>query len=633
MGRPVDPLSPYRVSIHRNGNYNYASTQINRFNSETGQKEHKRIHWGRLTEENKFIPGNEFISASQEIRSKLIFPKEWDLSEIEIYCKNNCSNENNELKFVFEFQNYLYGDIWLLEMVAKKTGVYDDLMSVFLNDKEKVNKILTLAYFLFSGYKNYNHTSNWQKIVKTPCQSILLPYDITRFTQKITQSDRFNFFKLRTERMKDREICSVDSTSRSAYGHCLPDIKFGNNKEKLPLPQTLEVVVYTLSGHEPIYFRTFQGNAPDSRTLDIILYELDSAGYKDPILITDRGYESTKNLEKYIEGNKKAIICSKIGQKHIKEFIKSFNDYSYYPREMALDTKTGLYYIQKKIEYKFTDSNGNVINAENLKLNLYFNPIKRCEELLDLDIDLNNQAESLDYLKSNAINIDDESALDKEFPLYIVKYNKFTILEKYEEKNHQKNKYIDKLNNLISTKEAIQDKSELEKDYVDYNLTFKSITIITEFERNEKKYNDKILCSGFFATTMVNLNIGPLEAYNHYLLRDEQEKYFHMMKGVMNSNRQRSSSQAGKDGRLFILFVAQIIGCYIDQIRKTKLTKYHSISSILEEMRSIRYIKHPNFPAKISPFVSKQLEICEAFEFDIPEGCAPESPPRDQNRG
>ena len=87
MGRPVDPLSPYRVSIHRNGNYNYASTQINRINSETGQKEHKRIHWGRLTEENKFIPGNEFISASQEIRSKLIFPKEWDLSEIEIYCK------------------------------------------------------------------------------------------------------------------------------------------------------------------------------------------------------------------------------------------------------------------------------------------------------------------------------------------------------------------------------------------------------------------------------------------------------------------------------------------------------------------------------------------------------------------
>ena len=26
-------------------------------------------------------------------------------------------------------------------IMAKKTGVYDDLMSVFLNDKEKVNKI------------------------------------------------------------------------------------------------------------------------------------------------------------------------------------------------------------------------------------------------------------------------------------------------------------------------------------------------------------------------------------------------------------------------------------------------------------------------------------------------------------
>ena len=43
-----------------------------------------------------------------------------------------------------------------------------------------------------------------------------------------------------------------------------------------------------------------------------------------------------------------------------------------------------------------------------------------------------------------------------------------------------------------------------------------------------------------------------------------------------------------------------------------------------DEMRPIRCIEHPNAKATITPFVGKQIEICEAFGFEIPEGCAPE---------
>ena len=53
-----------------------------------------------------------------------------------------------------------------------------------------------------------------------------------------------------------------------------------------------------------------------------------------------------------------------------------------------------------------------------------------------------------------------------------------------------------------------------------------------------------------------------MTAQNHYKLRDEQEKYFAMMKGVMGADRQRNWSELGKEGRLLILFVSQIIGCY-----------------------------------------------------------------------
>ena len=40
-------------------------------------------------------------------------------------------------------------------------------------------------------------------------------------------------------------------------------------------------------------------------------------------------------------------------------------------------------------------------------------------------------------------------------------------------------------------------------------------------------------------------------------------------------------------------------------------------------MRPIRLIEHTNRAKMITPFVGAQVDICEEFEFDIPEGCAP----------
>ena len=94
--------------------------------------------------------------------------------------------------------------------------------------------------------------------------------------------------------------------------------------------------------------------------------------------------------------------------------------------------------------------------------------------------------------------------------------------------------------------------------------------------------------------------------------------------------RPSTTTDTGKEG----LFVSQVIGCYMAYIRKTKLSKeYHSLQSILDEMRPIRYIEHPNTKPTLTPFVGDQVKICEAFGFDIPDGCAPECVDRKTNKG
>lgn len=275
MPRKADPNSQYRVSIHMNNGYRYASTQPFQINPKTGKKVYRHIHWGTVDENNKFIPGKNYLVASLAERAKLIFPESWDLSEIK---KLSGAREKGRPAIESQDENRLYRDIWLLDKIADVTGIRKDLLKTFGNNQETVNAVMTLAFFLFSGKGTYNQLAAWQRISKTPCSKELTSPYITRLTQSITESDRMTILKLRASRLGAEELCAVDSTGRSAWGECLPDIRYGKSKDKLPLPQTMEVVVYTLDGHMPVYYRTFPGNTPGSRSLETILQDLKNAG-------------------------------------------------------------------------------------------------------------------------------------------------------------------------------------------------------------------------------------------------------------------------------------------------------------------------------------------------------------------
>ena len=97
------------------------------------------------------------------------------------------------------------------------------------------------------------------------------------------------------------------------------------------------------------------------------------------------------------------------------------------------------------------------------------------------------------------------------------------------------------------------------------------------------------------------------------------------MKSEVASDRQRNWSEDGKTGRLFILFVSLIMSSHLRHVWKTTTLKkmFPSSLDILDEMRPIRCIEHKGHAMKITPFVGDQLEICKAFELEVPKGCEP----------
>ena len=572
LGRPVNKDTQYKVIVHTLGKHRYASTKVFTV-GENGKKQYTYKHWGTLEDGNRFHPGTNYFYASVAERNKLIFPSDWDMSEIS---ELSSARRRGRVSYKDDDVDRQYGATWLLDKVAEATGVKDDLLKVLGGNNEMVNDVLTMAYFPFIENLSYNQLSQWQKEVKAPSEHELNSVNITRLTQSITEKNRMDLFRCRAKRVGKDELCAVDSSSMSTYGFNLVDIRWGKNKEHMPLRQTLEVVVYSLTSHMPIYYKELPGNMPDCRTIELIMKELEHAGFKNLVLITDRGYESMKNLELYIAKGQKVITSVKVSGSDVLSKIKEIDMSHGFPQGMTIAPKDNLYYAQYDMDYSVGGNGDNVIKANKYKLNLYYNPLKRGEKICDIQHSVAEQSAEVDR--------------------------------------------------MIASKEPVADREDTAKRFNLLEITFNDDDSVKSYVVNQKKLDTMLLTAGFFASKTIGVDMDPIQAMNNYGMRDEQEKCFALQKGPLGHDRLRTWSEGGKRGRMFIYFVGLILASYVrsvwqkdDVLRK----KFSSTEAVLAEMRTIRCIEHTGKMKFITPFVGSQVDICKAFGFTIPDGCAP----------
>ena len=572
LGRPVNKDTKNKVIVHTIGRHRYASTKVCTVGAD-GKKRYTYKHWGTLEDGDRFHPGTNYFYAPLAERGRLIFPATWDMSEV---AELSGARRRGRVSYQDEDVDRQYGATWLLDKAAEATGIKDDLLEVLGGNREMVNDVLTMAYFPFIENLSYNQLSQWQKEVKAPSEHELNSVNITRLTQSITEKHRMDLFRRRAKRVGKDELCAVDSTSMSTYGFNLVDIRWGKNKEHLPLRQTLEVVVYSLTSHMPIYYRELPGNMPDCRTVELIMKELEHAGFKNLVLITDRGYESMKNLELYIARGQKVITSVKVTGSDVMDKIKAIDMSHGFPQGMTIAPKDNLYYAQYDMEYSVKGNGDNVIKADKYRLNLYYNPLKRGEKICDIQHSVSEQSEEVDL--------------------------------------------------LIKSGESVADREDTAKRFNLLEISFNDDDTVKLYTVNQKKVDAMLLTAGFFASKTIGVDFDPLQAMDNYGMRDEQEKCFALQKGPLGHDRLRTWSEGGKRGRMFIYFVGLILASYVrsvwrrdDILRK----KFPSTEAVLAEMRTIRCIEHTGKVKFITPFVGSQVDICRAFGFDIPDGCAP----------
>ena len=586
MARPKDPDSPYRVSEHHSNGHVYASSQPF-VRDPKGNLVRRRTSWGVVID-SRFIPNKRFLYATQEEREKLIFPDHWDLSAIKT--DTPTFNTTFDLSSVSDYHDRFFGTTWLLGQIADKLHIKEDLLETFDGNEEMVNDILTIAMFPYITTYNLDRLEKWQQLEKYPSTRVLSPPNITFLSQAITEKHRLKFLKARGARLQPEELMAVDSTTKTGWTDTLIHVRWGKNKEGLPLEVTVEVVIYTLSGHQPVYYRIFPGNIPDSKTINVILADLKEAGFKNVIFITDRGYESISNLDEYILQNQKAIMCVKSGSSFSLDTLKSLKEYSFVPEGFELDPEKELYYRQFDITHDVILEDGKAKPADRLKLNLYFDPVRRSAVLKKIDLSQTGALQELNELIAEKTAIPDPEHLQKKYPYLKLSFE--TIPE---------SNWVEPHGKLIPIPEH---------------------KILKAYTRDDEAIANARKSAGFFALLTLGVDYSAMEALEQYSLRDEQEKYFSQMKTQMLCDRQRNSSEDGKAGRAFIQFIGLMMSSYLRHAWKT--TELHDLFSstldILDEMRSVRCIEYPEQKkVKLTPFVGKQLDICRILGFDLPQ--------------
>ena len=614
MSRKEDPSTRYRVRIHKDREYTYASVQVPTISLKTGKKYPKTVNLGTLDDNFVFTPNAAFRLMSLEEQAKYIFPNEWDVSKIKnlsfplpkedkqpqdgdvkpviddrgkINVHRNTVNNDSSVPLpsnttLDQYNNRLYGAFWLLEQISRNCGLYEDLLKTFHGSLAKVHEILSLAFYPYLSGKNYCRFSKWQNTNKTLLDYPLKPSAITRLAQSISDNDRMNLIKLRLKRLPEQARLDCDSTSRSAWGKCLADIRWGKNKDNPKLMNTVEVVVYSLTTHEPVYYRSFPGNTSDMSTIRTILADLKALGIKDVEFITDRGYTSTENIAAMVSAGLSFVICSKTCTFPVVEQLENLKyDDGGLPLDMEFDPKQKLYYAQADIP-PFTAklSDGTSVRIGKLKANLFLNPRNRIDELGILKQNIKKERDELD------------EAIGKGFiPTSIKKYN--ALFDYF--------KVTLKLDN---------EKKPIGIQYV---------------ECADKIKKERSIC-GFFSSLMYRMNLTPSMALQTYRERDEHEKNFDQMKNQMHFRIQRCSTEDGKNGMSFILFVGLIPISKLRHVWRDSMSDdYISTLDMLDEMEPIRYSEYTNGSTHMTGFTMKQVTISRACNVEPPFECIPKS--------
>lgn len=133
------------------------------------------------------------------------------------------------------------------------------------------------------------------------------------------------------------------------------------------------------------------------------------------------------------------------------------------------------------------------------------------------------------------------------------------------------------------------------------------------FIRDTQKINAIISRPGFFIIVETDIEASSLEILMTYRQRDVVEKSFDDLKNELDMKRIHCHSDETMDGKMFVAFFALILrSCMQNKLRMYLSETGMSFSSVLKELRKIKYVHTKDGKRLLSPITKKQRDILNA---------------------
>jgi hypothetical protein len=440
-----------------------------------------------------------------------------------------------------------FGGAYLIEQIAHKLGVVDDLRKVFPDD---FNKILSVASFMISARRpSMRDITTWSQRFYHPHGDSLTDQRVSELFSKITPAQVKSYQALRLDRNPPKLILFYDGSTITSHSKKIEGALMGKSKDDPESPQVCIGLIVDQSSGEPLLYRITPGNIIDVVTLNTVLKEMEIVGIYESEVIMDRGFYSSKNISSLFIKNQHFVV----GAKKNVGYIKAFTDSA---RPFLMDDLDLSFSEVHKVYHK-TFTHGWVIpgtdekDIRSLHVHIYRDLPRFQDELVAFTANLN--AAIADWVSNGATSIKNSKLVKKYCDL------------------------APSRNGLNSV--PVKNKEKIRATTKDFGI----FSLVSDVE------NDAV------------------KALILYRNKDRIEKGFHFIKGWSGSNTTKVHSRDNLDSKIFVQCVGLTLKAHMTNVLKnSNLMKLYTPYRLIDTLNLIRRHCYPGKPPYYTEVTEKQ---------------------------
>ena len=187
-----------------------------------------------------------------------------------------------------------FGDFFLLDHIAKDTGLAQVLRNVFGGVGDEV--LLLAIYMALTGNALYRCDA-WCRETLTGRGEAVTSQRCSRILEALDEKKRMDFFRAWVHARQQHEYLAYDVTSISSYSRGNDLVEYGYNRDGEDMPQINLGIYYGEESMLPIFYCAYKGSIVDKSHLRYMMQYNERLGITEVCFVMDRGFYSEGNLQ------------------------------------------------------------------------------------------------------------------------------------------------------------------------------------------------------------------------------------------------------------------------------------------------------------------------------------------------